>query len=70
MASQTTPSVFARATEVAAYLRSAIPSELQHPRVAIVCGSGLGGLQHTIGVTPRHEFPYESIPHFPVSTGE
>lgn len=63
-------SVFDRATEVTIHLRSSLPLELQHPYVAIVCGSGLGGLQHTIEPSPRAEFTYESLPHFPVSTGE
>jgi len=36
------------------------------PEIAIICGSGLGSLADTI--TDKVEFPYEEIPHFPVST--
>jgi len=70
MTSNSPQSVFVRATEVAQHLRSSLPSELHNPYVAVVCGSGLGGLQHTIAPSPRIEFAYESIPHFPLSTGE
>jgi len=70
MSSTAPESVFARATEVTKHLRSSLPSELHRPHVAIVCGSGLGGLQHTISPSPRAEFAYESLPYFPVSTGE
>ncbi|XP_029985503.1 uncharacterized protein LOC115415963 [Sphaeramia orbicularis] len=36
------------------------------PRVAIICGSGLGGLADLL--TDKVVFPYKSIPRFPVST--
>ncbi|KFU89873.1 Purine nucleoside phosphorylase, partial [Chaetura pelagica] len=38
----------------------------QHPRVAIICGSGLGGLADVLD--NKTVFPYEDIPHFPRST--
>lgn len=38
------------------------------PRVAIILGSGLGGLADSI--TDVTEFPYETLPGFPVSTVE
>lgn len=63
------PDAFARATEAADYLRAALQPELQAPRIAVVCGSGLGGLQNTIQASPRLEIPYSQIPHFPRSTG-
>lgn len=64
------PDTYQRATETALYLRTALPSELQHPKVAIVCGSGLGGLAETIEAEPRIETAYKNIPNFPQSTGE
>jgi purine-nucleoside phosphorylase len=49
--------------EAALYLESRTKSR---PRVAVVLGSGLGGFaDELIG---REEFPYSSIPHWPVST--
>ena len=61
--------VFQRATETALYLRQNVPEELRHPQVAIVCGSGLGGLAETIHSEPIFETAYANIPNFPQSTG-
>lgn len=36
------------------------------PKIGIICGSGLGHLAETL--TDVDSFPYEDIPHFPVST--
>uniref|UniRef100_A0A6A7FLR4 Purine nucleoside phosphorylase n=2 Tax=Hirondellea gigas TaxID=1518452 RepID=A0A6A7FLR4_9CRUS len=36
------------------------------PNIAIICGSGLGSLATEL--EERDEFPYETVPHFPVST--
>ncbi|KAM9808109.1 purine nucleoside phosphorylase 6 [Neosynchiropus ocellatus] len=38
------------------------------PEVAIICGSGLGGLADLM--ENKAAFPYDTIPHFPVSTVE
>lgn len=38
------------------------------PEVAIILGTGLGGVAHSIEVV--HRVPYEEIPHFPLSTVE
>ena len=38
------------------------------PRVGVVLGSGLGGFASCL--TDRVEIPYETIPHWPVSTAE
>ncbi|CAG8466309.1 7882_t:CDS:2 [Funneliformis mosseae] len=45
------------------YLRARLPTELSQPRVAIICGSGLGGLVDTIDETKckKVEFKYEDI---------
>ena len=62
--------IFQRATKTALYLGVALPDTLQHPKVAIVCGSGLGGLAETIHPEPRLEIAYVDVPNFPQSTGE
>src|SRR5579863_1390303 len=51
------------AREAAAALR---PQLRETPRVAIVLGTGLGGLAESIEDAQR--VPYTSIPHFPRST--
>ena len=64
------PNAYARATETAKYVRSQLPEALQYPKVAIVCGSGLGGLAETIESEPKVELAYGTILNFPKSTGE
>ncbi|CAG8258129.1 unnamed protein product [Penicillium salamii] len=64
----TDQSAFVRATEAVSYLRPSLPKGLQKPQVAIVCGSGLGGLADTIHPESRTEYDYAAIPHFPRST--
>ncbi|EMC97510.1 hypothetical protein BAUCODRAFT_68051 [Baudoinia panamericana UAMH 10762] len=61
-------SSFHRATETVEYLRLRLPAHLAKPRVAIVCGSGLGGLAETISSTERIEWAYRDVPNFPQST--
>ena len=63
MASST---IFSEAQEAADYIRERM---LEKPKVAIVCGSGLGGLADAVHEQPRVEVEYSSIPHFPESTG-
>ncbi|KAF2639088.1 hypothetical protein P280DRAFT_528613 [Massarina eburnea CBS 473.64] len=62
------PNAYVRASETAAFVRSKLPQELQNPHVAIVCGSGLGGLVDTIEAEPKVELDYKTIPNFPQST--
>lgn len=70
-AAHDSPTAFARASAAAQYLRSIVSvPELAHPRTAIVCGSGLGGLQHALMKEPRIEVPYEKIAGMPKSTGK
>lgn len=64
-----TTSVFHRATETVEFLRLTLSPALAKPRVAIVCGSGLGGLANTINESPREEWAYKDVPNFPQSTG-
>ncbi|KAH9859869.1 hypothetical protein IAQ61_011651 [Plenodomus lingam] len=61
-------SAYVRATETAEYVRSQLPEVLQKPKIAIVCGSGLGGLAETIESGPKVELAYATIPNFPQST--
>ena len=56
--------VYERATEAARFILG--KAQGRSPRVAIVLGSGLGGVADA--VTNAVEIPYEEIPHFPVST--
>ncbi|TQB67580.1 hypothetical protein MPDQ_005193 [Monascus purpureus] len=58
-------SLLEQAQEAVSYLSQRLPTPLQKPRVAIVCGSGLGGLADTIYDMPKAEYDYSSIPHFP-----
>lgn len=69
MSEHAAQSLFARSLETAAVIRKELPESLQYPKIAIVCGSGLGGLADTIESQPRHEISYGNIPGFPVSTG-
>lgn len=43
---------------------------LKHPRVMIICGSGLGGIAEEIHTKPRVEIKYDDIPGFQQSTVE
>lgn len=61
---------FHRATETVEFLRLKLPPALSKPRVAIVCGSGLGGLVATLNDDVREEWAYKDVPNFPQSTGE
>ncbi|MDR2683320.1 MAG: purine-nucleoside phosphorylase [Dysgonamonadaceae bacterium] len=51
--------------ETVSWLRPLIPSET---KIGIILGTGLGDLANNI--TDRKDIPYETIPHFPVSTVE
>lgn len=61
---------FKKASESASFIRSKLPSHLHHPRVAIVCGSGLGGIADTVTSDTKFEIDYHDIPNFPKTTGE
>ncbi|OJD12591.1 purine nucleoside phosphorylase I, inosine and guanosine-specific [Emergomyces pasteurianus Ep9510] len=61
-------SIFQQAQESCTYLREHLPVKLQKPRFAIICGSGLGALAESVNPSPKTEFDYGSIPHFPIST--
>lgn len=55
--------------ETVCFIKSNLPAD-RLPKLAIVCGSGLGGLVDTLDDAPGMiEFKYENIPNFSVSTG-
>ena len=56
--------------DTANFLREKIPETLQKPIIAIICGSGLGGIANTVHEESRVELDYASIPHFSRSTGK
>lgn len=58
------------AAEAYDYLQGQIPAELQSPTIAIICGSGLGGLSKAVQPHPKYEVDYENIPHFPEGKGK
>jgi len=59
---------FNKAVETVEFLRSTLPPALAKPKVAIVCGSGLGGLVNTLNDDVREEWAYKDVPNFPQST--
>lgn len=68
-----TSTVFQRTIETVEHLRLKLSEHLAKPRVAVVCGSGLGGLAETVnggGKDERVEFDYKDVPNFPLSTGK
>ena len=56
--------------EAATYLQGSLPENLKRPKIAIICGSGLGRLAETVQESTKVEFDYAGIPHFPQSTGK
>ena len=59
-----------RIEEAAGVIRARLATvpELASPRVAIVLGSGLGGVVDLLDPSPRLAVPYGEIPHVPVAT--
>jgi len=61
---------YALAAETVEFLRLKLPDSLAKPRVAVVCGSGLGGLAECVDQSAAREvWEYKDVPNFPVSTG-
>ena len=60
------PDLHTRIVEAAHALKDQLPGGLEPPRVAIVLGSGLGGLADRL--TDASTVPYNLIPHFPRPT--
>ena len=55
---------YERLQEMVAFIQKKVQNK---PDVAIICGSGLGGLAEL--VVNKTVIPYVDIPHFPRSTG-
>jgi len=55
---------YERVQEIVQFIQTIVPTK---PEVAIICGSGLGGLAELI--INKTVIPYSNIPHFPRSTG-
>ena len=57
-----------RIEEAAGFIRSRLATvpELASPRLAMVLGSGLGGVVDLLDASPRVVIPYGEIPHVPV----
>lgn len=60
--------VYERASEAAEFIKNLVSPELQQPRVAIVCGSGLGGIVEVLEPSPQVHIDYVDIPFFLKST--
>jgi purine-nucleoside phosphorylase len=69
-ASKPSSEAYQRASGSADFIRSKLPPHLHNPRVAIVCGSGLGGIADTVTADTKLEIDYHDIPNFPKTTGE
>lgn len=69
-ASKPQSEAYQRASGSASFIRSKLPFHLQKPRVAIVCGSGLGGIADTVTSDTKFEIDYHDIPNFPKTTGK
>lgn len=59
---------FDRATEAAEYIKSQYPVGFTTPKVAIICGTGLGGISTVLLPEGKVEIPYGQIPGFKQST--
>ena len=59
---------YLQATQSAEYISSILPKQFPLPRIAIICGSGLGGLVSTFHADPQISINYADIPNFPIST--
>ena len=59
-----------RIDEAAALIRDRLAAtpQLAAPRLAIILGSGLGGVVDLLDAEPRITIPYAEIPHIPVAT--
>jgi purine-nucleoside phosphorylase len=58
-----------RIEEAAGVIRSRLATvpDLASPRLAVVLGSGLGGVVHLLDPSPRLVIPYGEIPHVPAA---
>lgn len=61
---------YENASKAADYIKKLYPLGFDFPKVAIICGTGLGGIANIIDPSSIVEIPYKDIPGFMVSTGE
>jgi len=62
--------LYSKAIQAVNYIRSQIQdATLQSPRVAIVCGSGQGGLVDMLESNTAVSISYSDIPNFAKTTG-
>ncbi|KAF1822991.1 uncharacterized protein K489DRAFT_380386 [Dissoconium aciculare CBS 342.82] len=66
--SEMNSNLYDRCIETVEFLRLKLPEKLARPRVAIVCGSGLGGLAEAINLDEMESWNYRDVPNFPQST--
>jgi purine-nucleoside phosphorylase len=66
--SEMNSNLYDRCIETVEFLRLKLPEKLAHPRVAIVCGSGLGGLAEAVNLEESESWNYKDVPNFPQST--
>lgn len=62
--------IYEKACESAKYIKSLYPDGFFTPKIAIICGTGLGGIANILDKPSKVEIPYENIPGFMVSTGK
>lgn len=65
--SPSTSALYKHASEAYAYLQARLPPSLSVPKLAIICGTGLGGLADSLNDDEKAVFDYKNIPYFPVS---
>lgn len=61
-------SEYDRAVQAAEFIKSHYPANFSTPVVAIICGTGLGGISEVLDANSKVEVPYEKIPGFKQST--
>ena len=71
MAEAQNPAIsFPKTEETTKFLQVKLPYRFRKPSIAIICGSGLGGLADTLDKADRIEYDYAQIPNFPRPTGQ
>ncbi|KAF3935575.1 hypothetical protein ABW19_dt0203427 [Dactylella cylindrospora] len=60
--------VYAQCLETAKFIQDKVPEGFRAPEVAVICGSGLGGLADTVDEDLKVEISYSEIPNFPRPT--
>ncbi|KAK7206809.1 nucleoside phosphorylase domain-containing protein [Myxozyma melibiosi] len=63
-------SISDRAAATIAEINRLVPVELQSPKVAVICGSGLQHLADALSPSPRVEINFADLPNFPQTTVE